>query len=118
MGELRWAEAVKDVVVEVRLVRPAIPIRKKHHVCAAIRAGIDRVVVNERVFDRTCDRYAASAVVLADVVADDGPGVAGALGGWVSAFVANEKESAVVVMAVVVLNYRVAAVPIGVEALP
>ena len=80
------------------------------------RSDINSVVIDRGVFHRSRDIDAAGAVILTDVVADDGSGVAGALGGIMSAFIANEKETAVVIVAVVVLDRRVSAVPIGVEA--
>ena len=54
-------------------------------------------------------------IVLADVVARDGAYIPDIFGAGIAG-VADEKKSAVVVVAVVVLDERVAAVPIGVEA--
>src|SRR5213080_353633 len=117
MGKLRRASSEKDVVEEIGVFGPAVPVRKKQHVQSAIRAGVDRVVVNERILDRTCDRDAAGAVIPADVISDDRSAVAGVLRDLVSPFIANQQEPAVIVVAVVVLNHRVAAVPVGVKAL-
>src|SRR5690349_11004389 len=115
MGKSRRAGSVKDVVIEIGVFGPAVPVCKKKQVYRAIRAGVDGVVVNERVFDGTGYGDAARSVIPADVITDNRCRVAGALGGVVSAFITNEKESAIVVVRIVVLNHRAAAVPVGVE---
>src|SRR5208283_5939709 len=80
-----------------------------------IRPNENRVVVNQSVLHRSGKIDAAGAVVFADIVTGDGADVPRAGLGLLSAVVANQQKAAVVVVAIVVLNDGVLAVPIGIE---
>jgi len=64
-------------------------------------ANVNRIVVNQTVLDGPGKIDAPRAVILADVVAHNRPGVPGALFGAVAAFIADQQESAVVVVAII-----------------
>src|SRR5437764_14922464 len=102
MGKLRRASSEKDVVEEIGVFGPAVPVRKKQHVQSAIRAGVDRVVVKERILDRTCDRDAARTVIPAEVISDDLSAVADVLRDPVTPSVGNHVKPAVSVVSLLI----------------
>src|SRR6266850_6650857 len=77
--------------------------------------NVNRIVVNQTVLDGPGKIDAPRAVILADVVAHNRSRVPGALFGAVAAFIADQQESAVVVVAIIVLDDRIPAVPVGIE---
>ena len=110
--ESRGAFHVKDVVVEIGICGPPRPIGVENYVYVFIFPNIDRVVVDEGVLHRAGEFDSAMMIVLADVVADDGAGIASAVLGSLGTVVADQEKSAFVVVAIVVLNDGVAAVPV------
>ena len=79
---------------------------------------VNSVVVNQAFFHGTGDIDAARAVILADVVAHYRARVTGAFCRLMPAFVANQEKTTVVVVAVIVLDEGIAAIPVGIKALP
>src|SRR6267143_4316464 len=107
---------IKNVVVKMAAFRPPVPIRKKQEVYRAPWLDVNCVVVDQAIFYGTGNVDAARAVILADVVAHDRAGVAGAFFGVVAAFVADQEKAAVVVVTVIILDDGIPAIPVGIEA--
>src|SRR5262249_39576723 len=114
--ELRSAFYVENIVIDNSVACPSCPIGMQNKVRAFIFTNINRVVVDESILYRTGKLDPAVVIVLADVVANDGSDVARAVIGTLRTVVADQQETALIVVAVVVLNDRIAAVPVGVEA--
>src|SRR5437016_997524 len=116
IGKPRCSCHVKNVVVKMAAFGPAMPIREKQEVYRVLWPDVNCIVVNQAIFYGTGNVDAPRAVVLADVVAHHRAGVTGAFFGVVSTFVADQEKTTIVVVAVVVLDDRVPAIPIGIEA--
>src|SRR5437667_1985784 len=116
VSEFSLSGNVEDVVVKARVLAPSVPVGKQQQTHGVLGAYINGVVVNRAVLYRSRDIDTAGSVILTDVVADNGSGISGALCGIVSTLIADQQKTAVVVMAVVILNDCVPAVPIGIEA--
>ena len=80
-----------------------------------ISVDIDGVVVNDRIFRGAGNADASVVIVPADVVADNGSDVADIVLRADRAIIADKQESAIVVMAVVVLNDGISAVPVRIK---
>jgi hypothetical protein len=124
----------EDVVPELRLFRPRpTPVvhPQKRAIDARIRlfGDVDQIVIDPRVATRTADverrrehalrprRLGSQTVIHADIVANHGADVADVARQLELAVVAYQQKPAFVVMAIVVLDQGVPAVPVGVEPL-
>src|SRR6267378_4282438 len=114
--KLGGSRHIKNIVVETAAFRPPVPIRKKQEVYRVPWPDINCVVVDQAIFYGTSNVDTARAVILADVVAHDRAGVAGAFFGVVATFVADQEEAAVVIVTVIILNDGIPAIPVGIEA--
>jgi len=111
------ARHIENIVVQIRAIGPALSIRLQKQTHGFAPSHVKRVVVHSCIANRTRQIDAPMVIILADVVADDGAHIANAFRGVVPAFVANQQEPAVVVVAIVVLDNSITAIPIGIEAL-
>src|SRR3981081_1531308 len=117
MRELCGTVNVENIVVEGCAVCPSLPISLQQKVHVLVLSHIDGVVVNRRVSHWPGYVDTPRVIVLTDVVAHDSADIADVFAGIVAALVADQHKAAVIVVAVVVLNDRIATVPISVKAL-
>src|SRR6267378_3561344 len=115
MRKLGGSHNIENVVVNIRPFGPPVPIRKKQQVHCVFGANVNRIVVNQTVLDGAGEVDAPRAVILADVVAHDCAGVTRAFFGVVTAFVADQKKTTVIVVTVIVLDDGIPAIPVGIE---
>ena len=114
--ESRRAFDIEDIVIEVSIRSPSRPIGVENHIHVLPFRNVDGVVIDECVLHRTRELNPPMMIVLADVVANNRAGIPHANLRTLGSFVANQQKSALVVVAVVVLDDRIPAVPVGIEA--
>src|SRR5208337_3532446 len=96
--------------------RPSRPIGVENQIHVLSFSDVDRVVIDECVLHRTRELDPPMMIILADVVANDRAAIPLAGLRTLGTFVADQQESALVVVTVVVLDDRIPAVPVGIEA--
>ena len=111
------ARNAKAVSGNLGILGPPFPVRDLHQIHFLPGSVVDFVAVDPGFFDRPGQVKTADGVVLAQVVADCGPDVAGVDVALVPPVIADQHESALVVMSVIMLEGGVPRVIVRVEPL-